>query len=57
MATTTEMDRAFKNTNPFSIPRTEFKEVSLKENILHIYNIWTPFFDKLKRTFNIQSKK
>ncbi len=57
MATTTEMDRTFKNTNPFSIPRTEFKEVSLKENILHIYNIWTPFFDKLKRTFNIQSKK
>lgn len=57
MATTTEMKRTFKNTSPYNIPRTEFKEASTKENILHIYNIWTPFFDRIKRFLNIQSKK
>lgn len=57
MATTTKMDRTFPNTNPFSIPRTEFKEASTKENILHIYNFWTPFFDKYKKILKIKNNK
>ena len=57
MATTTEQDRIYPDTDIFRIPRMEFKDVSLTENILHIYGIWTPFFNKVKKLFGIKNKK
>lgn len=57
MAATTEMSRTYPTTNCFNIPRTEFKEACVAENILQIYNIWTPFFNKIKKVFRIVNKK
>ena len=57
MAATTEMARTYPNTSCFNIPRTEFKEACVKENILQIYNIWTPFFDGVKKVLGITNKK
>lgn len=57
MATTTEQDRIYPDTDKFRIPRMEFKDVSLTENILHIYGIWTPFFNRIKRMLGIKNKK
>lgn len=57
MATTTEQDRIYPDTDKFRIPRMEFKDVSLTENILHIYGIWTPFFNRIKKVFGIKNKK
>lgn len=57
MATTTEQDRIHPDTDIFRIPRMEFKDVSLTENILHIYGIWTPFFNRIKQMLGIKNKK
>lgn len=57
MAATTAMERTYPNTSSFNIPRTEFKEACVKENVLQIYNIWTPFFDRIKRMLRIVDKK
>lgn len=58
MAVTTEIGRVYSNTDSFSIPRTEFKDNGcLKENILQIYGLWTPFFNSIKRKLNIVNKK
>lgn len=57
MAATTEMARTYPNTSCFNIPRTEFKEACVKENILQIYNIWTPFFDRIKMVLRIENTK
>ena len=57
LATTTEQNRIYPNNDIFRIPRMEFKDVSLIENTLHIYGIWTPFFNKIKRVLGIKNKK
>ena len=57
MATTTELNRICPDTDIFRIPRMEFKDVSLTENILHIYGIWTPFFNRIKQMLGIKNKK
>lgn len=57
LATTTELNRIYHDTYIFRIPRMEFKDASLTENILHIYGIWTPFFNRMKKVFGIKNKK
>jgi len=58
IAATTNIGVFHRNTNLFKIPRTEFKNnASLYENILQIYGIWTPFFNKIKSFVHIKNKK
>ena len=57
MAATTEMQRISPDTNCYRIPRMEFKDVSIEENILHIYGIWTPFFNEIKRMLGMKNLK
>ena len=57
MATTTEQSRIYPDIDIFRIPRMEFKDVSLTENILHMYGIWTPFFNRMKQALGIKNKK
>ena len=57
MATTTEMQRIFPDTDCYRIPRMEFKDVCIEENVLHIYGIWTPFFNVIKKILGIRNVK
>lgn len=58
LAVTTNIGRVFPDTDKFNIPRMEFKNnASLKENILQIYGLWSPIFNKIKKFLFINDKK
>lgn len=58
MGFTTELGFITEETNIYQIPRNVLPDnASLKESILNMYNLWTPFFDSFKKIFKIKNKK
>ena len=57
MAATVKIGRIYPGDNPFDLKRNEFKNGCLEENILQIFGLWTPFFDKIKKILIIRDKK
>jgi peptidoglycan/xylan/chitin deacetylase (PgdA/CDA1 family) len=58
IAATTELDWVYPTTHPFEIPRFVLPDnASHYENILQIFGLWTPFFDKVKEIINIKNHK
>lgn len=57
MAATTNVGFIRPGDNPYYLLRNEFKNGTLEENLLQIYNIWTPFFNRIKRMLRIKNKK
>ena len=57
MAATTKLGYIRPGDDPYYLFRNEFKNGTLEENLLQIYNIWTPFFNNIKKILRIQDKK
>lgn len=57
MAATTKTGQIRPGDDPYDLLRNEFKNAALEENLLQIYNIWTPFFNSIKKLFGIKNKK
>ena len=57
MAATTHIGRVTCPSDAFMIPRNEFKNGCLQENILQCLGLWTSFFNGVKKTLGIKHKK
>ena len=57
MAATTNPGATPIPSDCFKIPRNEFKNGCLEENILQCYALWTPFFDKLKHILGLNTPR
>ena len=57
MAATTNLGRVNCPSDAYMIPRFEFKNGCLQENVLQCYGLWTGFFNKLKIILGIRHKK
>jgi len=57
MAVTTHIGRVFCPSDVYMIPRFEFKNGCLQENVLQCFGLWTRFFDGVKKVFGIKNKK
>lgn len=57
MAATTHIGRVKCPSDAYMIPRYEFKNGCLQENILQCYGIWPRFFNVLKKVLGIKNKK
>ena len=43
--------------NPFDLHRNEFNNGCLEENLMQIYGLWTPFFNRIKRLLGVRNRK
>lgn len=57
MAVTTHMGRISCFTDVYKIPRFEFKNGSLQENVLQCFGLWSGFFNGIKKIIGIKNKK
>lgn len=57
MAATTHIGRVFCPSDVYMIPRFEFKNGSLQENVLQCFGLWTEFFNIVKKMIGIKHKK
>lgn len=57
MAVTTNIGRVFCPSDAYMIPRFEFKNGSLQENVLQCFGLWTDFFNTVKKRIGIKHTK
>ena len=57
MAATTHIGRVYCPSDAYMIPRNEFKNGCLKENILQCFGLWTSFFNRVKLLLGIKDHK
>lgn len=55
---TTKLDWVYPSTNPYEVPRFVLPDnASHYENILQIFGLWTPFFNRLKKAAGVKQYK
>ncbi|MDD5996856.1 MAG: polysaccharide deacetylase family protein [Bacteroidales bacterium] len=57
LAATVKIGWINRGDNPYDLHRNEFNNGCLEENLLQIYGLWTPFFNRIKRFLGIKNRK
>lgn len=57
LAATVKIGWIKQGDNPYDLHRNEFNNGCLEENLMQIYGLWTPFFNRIKRLFRMKNHK